>query len=69
MKRIVNCETGEVIEREETAEELAKYKIDEQIAIAEKETEKAELEAKTADKAALLDRLGITADEARLLLS
>lgn len=69
MKRIVNCETGEVIEREETAEELAQYKIQEKAELARISAEKAEAEAKAADKAALLDRLGITADEARLLLS
>ena len=69
MKRIVNCETGEVIEREETAEELAKYKIEEEAELARIEAEKAEAEAKAAEKQALLDRLGITADEAKLLLS
>jgi len=69
MKRIVNCETGEVIEREETAEELAQYKIQEKAELARISAEKAEAEAKAAEKAALLDRLGITANEAKLLLS
>jgi BMFP domain-containing protein YqiC len=36
---------------------------------AELEAKQAEVEAKAAAKAALLDRLGITADEAKLLLS
>ena len=36
---------------------------------AETEAEKAKAEAKAEAKAALLDRLGITADEAKLLLS
>lgn len=36
---------------------------------AEAKAEKAEAEIKANEKAALLDRLGITADEARLLLS
>ena len=69
MKRIVNCETGEVIEREETAEEIAEYKLKEKAEIARIAAEKAEAEAKAAEKQALLDRLGITADEAKLLLS
>ena len=64
MKRIINVETGEVIERELNAEEIAQQEIDEaQIAV-----EQAEAEAKAAQKAALLDRLGITEAEAKLLL-
>ncbi len=69
MKRIVNCETGEVIEREWTAEELAQYKIEEEAELARREAEKAEAEAKATQKAALLDRLGISEDEAKLLLA
>jgi hypothetical protein len=38
-------------------------------ATAKLEADKAEAEAKATAKAALLDRLGITADEAKLLLS
>jgi len=65
----VNCETGEVTERELTAAELA-----EQAYQAELEAErKAEADAKAKEeataKAALLKRLGITADEAKLLLA
>ena len=64
MKRIINVETGEVIERELNAEEIAQQEIDEaQIAV-----QQAEAEAKAAQKAALLDRLGITEAEAKLLL-
>ena len=60
----VNAATGEVIDREATAEELAQKAIDAQTA-----AEKATAEADRAEaKAALLDRLGITADEAALLL-
>ncbi len=69
MKRIVNCETGEVIEREETAEEIAQYKLKEKAELARIAAEKAEAEAKAAEKQALLDRLGITKEEAKLLLS
>ena len=64
MIRIVNAETGEVIEREPTAEELAQKATDAQ-AVADKAA--ADAERATA-KAALLVRLGITADEAALLL-
>lgn len=55
----------EFIDREMNAEEFAQYKIDQ----AEFAAEKAEAEAKVQAKTALLDRLGITEDEAKLLLS
>jgi len=64
MKRIINCETGEIIERELNAEELAQQVIDE----AAESTRQAEAEAKAATRAALLTRLGITEEEARILL-
>lgn len=64
MKKIINCETGEVLETELTAEDIAQQEID-AAAIAEKE---AALAAKAEAKAALLERLGITAEEASLLL-
>lgn len=62
---IHNVETGEIITREMTAQELAQYEADKEA----NELLKAEAEAKAAQKAAMLDRLGITADEAKLLLS
>jgi hypothetical protein len=62
--KIVNCETGEEIVRDATAAEIAQMKIDADSAIAEK----AEAEAKATAKAALLERLGITEEEARILL-
>jgi hypothetical protein len=61
----VFVETGEVVEREMTAEELAQYKID-QADLAAKASKK---EADAAAKATLLERLGITAEEAKLLVS
>ena len=61
----VNCETGEVLERELNADEIAQRKID---ADNEKANAAAIAQAAT-DKAALLAKLGITADEAKLLLS
>jgi len=60
-----NCETGKEIVRDATAEEIAQMEIDAANAIARK----AEAEAKAAQRAALLERLGISEDEARLLLS
>ena len=63
--KIHNAETGEVIERDMTAEELAQWETDN----AEAAERQAEAEAKAAQKAALLDRLGITQEEAKLLLA
>jgi hypothetical protein len=65
MKQIIDCTTGEVIERELIQNELTQQAIDETIVL----SEKAEAEAKAAQKAALLERLGISEDEARLLLA
>jgi hypothetical protein len=62
--RIHNVETNEVIDREMNDAEFAQYEI-EQAAEAAKQ---AEAKTKAAEKQALLDRLGITADEAKLLL-
>ena len=63
-KLIINCETGEETVRELNKAEKDQQKIDEaQIAV-----EQAEAEAKATAKAALLEKLGITADEAKLLL-
>ena len=62
--QIHNIETGEIVEREMNTAELAKY--NESIQLANEM--KTEAEAKAQAKAALLDKLGITADEAKLLL-
>jgi len=69
MKRIINVETGEVIDRELNAEEIAQQEIDEANYLAAKAISDAEAQAKADAKAALLARLGITAEEATLLLS
>jgi len=69
MKKIINCETGEVIERDLTDEELTQQEIDEANTLAEKAAQAVEAQAKAEAKAQLLDRLGITEDEAKLLLS
>ena len=59
-----NVETGEAIEREMTPDELTQAKID-----AKDEASRFKAKAdQAAAKQAILDRLGITADEAALLL-
>jgi hypothetical protein len=63
--RIHNAETDEVIDREMTDDEFAKY---EAVKVAD-QTEQAEAAAKATAKADLLEKLGITAEEASLLLS
>jgi hypothetical protein len=62
--KIVNCTTGEEIVRDATAAEIAQIKVDAANAVAAK----SEAEAKEAARQAILDRLGLTADEAKLLL-
>jgi hypothetical protein len=64
MKIEANCTTGEVIEREMTDAEIAQDLANQAKAELQAEAEA----AKAADKAALLAKLGITEDEARLLL-
>jgi hypothetical protein len=64
-KLIVNVETGEETLRELNKAEIDQQKIDE----AQTKAAKAQAEAKSEDKAALLKKLGITAEEAKLLLS
>jgi hypothetical protein len=67
-KIIVNCETGEVSEVELTAEEVAQRTADAAAYAALEAEKEAEAEVKATAKAALLTKLGITADEAALLL-
>ena len=64
-KLIHNVETGEITEIELTADELAEAALQDEAANARIEAET----AKAAAKAALLAKLGITADEAALLFS
>ena len=59
-----NCETGEEIVRDATSEEIAQMKIDADNAVAAK----AEAEARLATKQAILDRIGLTADELQTIL-
>ena len=59
-----NVETGEIVERELNAEELVQH----EAALKDQAERDAAQAAKDAAKAALLAKLGITADEAKLLL-
>ena len=63
--RIHNTELDKVIDREMTDDEFVQYQEGQAYFAAQK----AEIVAKAEAKAALLNRLGITADEAKLLLS
>ena len=61
----INCETGEEVLREATKAEKDEAKARQEIVTARE----AEAEAKATAKAALLNKLGITAEEAVLLFS
>jgi hypothetical protein len=63
--KIVNAETGEEVIRDMDTAELAQLEIDR----AASQAQAAELATKATEKAALLAKLGITDDEAKLLLS
>ena len=63
--QIIDCQSCEEIVREMTADELKQYEKDR----LDSEKAKAKAQAEADAKAALLTKLGITADEASLLLS
>ena len=63
--KIVNAETGEEIVRDATSDEIAQMELDAKQSL----KEKTEAQKKATDRQTLLDKLGITAEEARLLLS
>jgi hypothetical protein len=65
----INCETGEVIERPLTAEEIAANEAAAAQAAAAAHEAEVKAAAKAEAKAALLTKLGITEDEAKLLLA
>ncbi len=64
MVRIHNTETDEIIDREMTDAEFTQYKKRQEIAA----KEEAEAQAKETAKAAILDRIGLTADELKTIL-
>jgi hypothetical protein len=61
----INCATNTIVEAPMSETEIAEYEADQ----AAQALKIAEAQAKAAQKAALLDRLGITEDEAKLLLA
>lgn len=65
MIKIHNVATGAIVEREMNDDEFDQLQID----IANEQTRQAQAEAQAAAKAALLQRLGITEAEAKLLLA
>jgi len=64
-----NVKTGEITEIELTAEEKAELQLQYEKSKAEAEIIEAEAQAKAEAKAALLAQLGITEEQAKLLLS
>jgi hypothetical protein len=68
-KLIINCETKEQIEVELSAEELLQLEADRAKAEADRADREAADRAKAEAKAELLAKLGITAEEAALLLA
>ena len=64
MVRIHNIETNEVIDREMNDQEFAQYEANKTAQLARQ----AEAQTKASERQAILDRLGLTADEAQLLL-
>jgi hypothetical protein len=68
-KVIVDCSTGETTEIELTAEEIKDMEAAQKAAEAERKAQELIADTKATAKAALLDKLGITAEEATLLLS
>ena len=64
IKIIHNVETNEILEIEMTAKEIAEVKAEAKLLEAAVKAQEAKAEA----KAALLEKLGISADEAALLL-
>lgn len=68
-KLIINCETGEEILVSLSQEDIAQQTIDEANFQAAKAIADAEAQAKAQAKAQLLAQLGITEEQAKLLLS
>jgi len=62
--KIHNAATGEIIEREMNTDEFAKFELEE----ADRNTFKTQAEAKANARAQILDRLGLTDEEAKILL-
>jgi len=65
MIRIHDLATNEIVDREMNADELKQHEADKKVYAAKTQAE----DSKVAEKTALLAKLGITPDEAKLLLS
>jgi hypothetical protein len=63
-----NVETGEIKQIDLTVDEIKEIEKLQKAAAIENAKEQAEIEAKAEARQAILDRLGLTADEAKLLL-
>ena len=64
MIRIHDLESNEIIDREMNNAEFAQYQLD----VETQSAQKVEAEAKEAAKSAILDRIGLTADELKTIL-
>lgn len=62
--KVINCNTGEEIVQDANAEQIAEFA---KIAT-DKAAAQAEAQARETQRQAILDRLGLTADEAKLIL-
>jgi len=63
--RIHNAETNEIVDREMTDAEFEQYQLEQEA----RQAREVEIEAKAQAKVALLAQLGITEEQAKLLLS
>ena len=68
MKTIINCKTGEILERELDAKELQQQATEEAEINAANASAEAAIKANVAARKEILDRLGISDEEAALLL-
>lgn len=68
IEKIINLETGEETIRPYTDEEIAEVEAYRASVIAEKAKRDAEQASKNAARQAVLDKLGLTADEVKALL-
>jgi hypothetical protein len=68
LEKIINAETGEETLREYTAEEIAQVEKSKADALLENEKFAAEQASKDAARQAVLDKLGLSADEVAALL-
>jgi hypothetical protein len=69
LKTIIDAATNTVVEIQLTEEEIVERQLLSDKIHQRKITEEAEAQAKAAAKTALLERLGMTEDEAKLLLA